>query len=432
MSRIVLIACALALIVPAAVLVPAAAEGPNHEVWVIDQSDTTPDGGGMLYIYGGDSLAGQDVAAAVPEAIDLGGDARAMCLSETGTAPRRPHMIMFDAGGRRGILSFVATGHVLFIDAASRAPVGCVDVGAQAHAAFPTPDGTSVIVANQNGKLLQRIATDYAEDSFVLDGAATVDLASCTTPSGAACQDAALRPDNAPICPIIDGSGRFGFVTLRGGGLLVLDITATPMAIVGEYDRATVHPNGCGGVEANGKMYITSGGGTPANPTESDLYAFPLQAFSSSPSPPNTPAPTLVFSHDAQGFVDSHGAVLTKGGRYLWIGDRAANRLVVVDTLHDVVVAEVLLAGRVSSDPAPDLLGVSPSGNRLYVALRGPNPLTANVPDVNNAVGATPGVGVIRIEAGGARGTFVSLAPISHVVGGIERADPHGIAVRPL
>ena len=431
MYRTRLLAAVLLVVLPSAFLVVASAVEPNHEVWVVDQSDTTADGGGTVYIYGGDALAGRDATSAVPETIDLGDDARSLCLAQTGTAPRRPHMLTFNAAYSHAILAFVATGHVVFFDAASRDPVACIDVGAQAHAAFPSPDSTYVIAANQNGKLLQRIATDYEAGTFVLETSATIDLVTCTTPSGAACQDAALRPDNAPICPVIEASSRWIFVTLRGGGLFVVDGKTTPMAIVAEYDRATIHPNGCGGVEASGKMYINSGGGTAGNPLESDLYAFPLSGFDAVPNPPNSPAPTLVFSHDDQGFVDSHGAVLTKGGRYLWVGDRAANRIVIVDTWSDHVVGEIPLSGAVSSDPAPDLLAIAPSGNRGYAALRGPNPLTANVAGVDNAVGSTPGLGVLRVEVNGARGVFQARAPITHVVDGIERADPHGIAVRP-
>jgi DNA-binding beta-propeller fold protein YncE len=128
--------------------------------------------------------------------------------------------------------------------------------------------------------------------------------------------------------------------------------------------------------------------------------------------------------------VDSHGATLTKHARYLWVADRAANRIVVVDTGSDAVVNEIALAGSVSADPAPDLMGISPSGNRVYVSLRGPNPLTANVPGVNNAVGSTPGVGILRVTRGGRSGRLQAVAPISHMVGGNETADPHGLAVR--
>jgi hypothetical protein len=408
----------------------AAGEEGNHEVWIIDQSDTTADGGGTLYIYEGATLAGENAAAAQPEVIDLAGATRSVCLAQTGTAPRRPHMLAFNKPQTHAVLAFVATGHVVFYDAATRAPLACIDVGLQAHAAFPSPDESYVVVANQNGKLLQRISTNYATNAFALDGAATLNLAAGTTPSGALREDPVLRPDNAPICPVIDSTSRFTFVTLRGGGMFVVDSTATPMAIVAEYDKATVHPNGCGGVETGGKMYINSGGGTAANPLEADLYTFALSAFSTTANPPNTPAPTVVFSHDSRGFVDSHGAVLTKHDRFIWVGDRAANRIVVVDTGTDTVVNEIDLVGSVSSDPAPDLMGIAPGGNRVYVSMRGPNPLTGNAPGVNNAVGATPGLGVIRVTEAGRAGVFQARAPITRVEAGVERADPHGIAVR--
>jgi DNA-binding beta-propeller fold protein YncE len=328
------------------------------------------------------------------------------------------------------ILTFVATGHVLFIEAASRTPVACIDAGAQAHAATPTPDLRYAIVANQNGKLLQRIATDYAGNSFTLEAGATLDLAACTTPNGAPCQDATLRPDNAPICPIVDSSSHFAFVTLRGGGLFVIDITVAPMAIVAEYDRDTVHPNGCGGIELAGQMYINAGGGTPANPLEADLYAFSLRGYSASPNPANHPGPKRIFSHDNRGFVDSHGAVPSKNGRYLWLADRAANKVVIVDVTKQRVANELSLAGQLSNDPAPDLMDIAPAGNRVFVTLRGPNPLTANVPGVDNAVGTTPGLAVIQVEGGGKQGKLIAIIPISHVVNGVETADPHGIAVR--
>ncbi len=137
-----------------------------------------------------------------------------------------------------------------------------------------------------------------------------------------------------------------------------------------------------------------------------------------------------MFSHDDRGFVDSHGAVLTGRGRFLWVADRAANRIVVVDTASDTVVNEIALADKVSNDPAPDLLDISPSGNRVFMTLRGPNPLTANVAGVNNAVGSTPGLGVVRVEQNGRHGVLQAIARITHVVGGVERADPHGLAVR--
>jgi hypothetical protein len=89
-----------------------------------------------------------------------------------------------------------------------------------------------------------------------------------------------------------------------------------------------------------------------------------------------------------------------------------------------------------SGDPAPDLMDISPDGNRIFATLRGPRPLTGNNPNFNNAVGSTPGLGIFRVTQGGRSGAFVAIAPISHPTDGfgnadgIEHADPHAIAVR--
>ena len=279
---------------------------------------------------------------------------------------------------------------------------------------------------------MQRIRADFAAGIFALDDAATIDLATCTTPGGAACEDPALRPDNAPVCPVVTADARFTAVTLRGGGLLVVDSRATPMAIVAEYDAATIHPNGCVGVETAGKLYINSGGGTVLSPFGADLYAFEVAAFSTTPSPPNTPAPTEIFSYSPTG-SDTHGCVLIGGGAYVWVADRAANRIIVVEVASDEVVGEIFLAGGLSTDPAPDLIDVSPDGGWVFVALRGPAPLSANVEGANNAVGSTPGLGVARVGFDGRSGALVGVASIVHLdAGGAVTADPHGLAVRSL
>jgi DNA-binding beta-propeller fold protein YncE len=406
-----------------------AGAGAQHEVWLVDQADTTTESGGTVYIYPGSALGGSDLSGVVPTRIDLGAATRTLCVDQTRSAPRRPHMLLFSPDERYAVLSFVATGHVVFFNAATRTPVACIDVGLQAHAAFPTPDGRHVVVANQNGKLLQRINTDWATGTFTLDESATLNLATCTTPSGAPCEGAGVRPDNAPICPVVDEASRLTFVTLRGGGMFVVDHTQSPMRIVAEYDRSAVAPNGCGGVQHARRMYINSGGGTAATPLRSALYAFDLDAFAGNgPRAVNTPAPQTVFDFGAMG--DSHGAVLLPNGRYLWNADRARNHFDVVDTTTRTRVAEIPLAGTVSTDPAPDLLDVSPDGTRVYAALRGLTPLTANDPSVNNAVGATPGLAVIDVTEGGRGGTLRAIARVSNRRGEVERADPHGLRVR--
>jgi DNA-binding beta-propeller fold protein YncE len=341
-------------------------------------------------------------------------------------------MMAMSPSQTHAIISFVATGHVLFMDAATRQPVECIrtspGVGGvrQAHMSTPSPDGTYVTVANQNGKLFERILTDYATNTFVLDPAAVIDLANCVTPGGLPCQDPSLRPDNAPICPITESTSRFTFVTLRGGGLFVVDSRATPMQIVGEYDHDTVHGNGCLGAEVRGKMYIDSGGGTATNLHQADLYLFPVEGFSSL-NPPNTPAPVVVFSDTSEG-ADAHGAALTRHGRKLWVADRGRNFLWVVDTRRDEIVNTIPLEGEVSDDPTPDLLAASPGAAYMFMSLRGPNPLTA---DPHVSTGSTPGVGVVKVLANGRTGRFQAVARVTNVdPGGVERADVHALTIR--
>lgn len=177
-------------------------------------------------------------------------------------------------------------------------------------------------------------------------------------------------------------------------------------------------------------MYLNSGGGSPANPFESDLYAFPVSEYSTTPAAPNTPAPTLVFSHDDRETVDSHGPTLAGDGKYLWVADRAANLVVVVDTATDEVVNEIGISGEMSQDPAPDLMDVSPDGQWVFISLRGSTPLTANVPEHHNAVGSTPGVAIVQVGDDGASGELIHIVPISNIVDGTEAADPHGLRVR--
>jgi DNA-binding beta-propeller fold protein YncE len=397
---------------------------PSHEVWTVDQSNSPrKTTGGTLYVYDPQQLD-------EPEKIDLGGEAEALCVGATSTAPVRPHMLLFNRSRSHALLANVASGHVVFFDAAKRKPVGCVDVGVQAHAAVPSPDEKYALVANQNGKLLQRIKTDYRRNVYTVDD--TLDLATGVTPSGAPRQDPALRPDNAPICTLIESSGRFAFVTLRGGGLFVVDARSTPMRIMAEYDKDAIHGNGCGGLEAGDKMYVNSGGGTMTNLSEFDVYAFALWKFwrLHKPAPPNTPSAKLVLSLDEHEHADSHGATLTRFGRYLWIADRMGNRMIVIDTWTDEPVNEIPLVGPLATDPAPDLMDASPRGDKVYVSFRGAIPLSG---DPHASTGNTAGLCVIKVSKSGRSGRIESISRITNVdAAGIDRADPHALRVRKL
>ena len=416
-------------------------QNEGFEVWIADQSDTRPGYGGQLLVYEGSHLMGSAAAKTEPLArLDLGDATAAMCLAATGRNPVRPHMLAFNNGGTHAILSFVASGHVVIFDAESRAPVACFEtsVGStgtrQAHAAFAAPDGSYILVANQNGKRLERINADFATNSFTPDPAAMLDLATCTTPSGAPCEDPALRPINWPICPVIDASSRYAFVTLRGGGLFVVDAKAPQLAIVGEYDSATVNGNGCGGVQVGSQMYVNSGG-SPVNLSGTDphhpllngfdVYRFPVTGFSGS-NPANTPEPDLIMSKS--GNADSHGVAAAGNGRYVWVMDRHNDVADIIAVESGQHVNTVSLNGTLTGNAAPDLADIAPSGNRIFVALRGPVPLSG---DPHNATGATPGLGVIQITQGGRSGSLKTIVPIVNEKQQAGQApDPHGIRVR--
>jgi hypothetical protein len=412
----------------------------GFEVWILDQSGTEPGNpsgyGGTLHVFEGSSLMGASAPKAQPIArIDLAPLKDGVCQA-TGKVPVRPHMVMFNRDHTHAIVSFVASGHVVIFDAQSRDPVACFltslsPSGQQAHAAIPAPDGSYIVIANQSGKRLERIDTDYRTNTYTHNPAATLDLATCTTPSGAPCEAPNVRPLNWPICPIIDQSSALTFVTLRGGGMLVVDAKQTPMKVVGEYDMATVKGNGCGGVQVGTQMYVNSGG-SPVNVSGTDphhptLYGFDVYRFALSGYPSNTanvPAPQLLFSKS--GASDSHGMAPVSNGRALWVMDRHADVAEILDVTSGQRVGTVPLNGALTPNAAPDLVDAAPAGNRLFVALRGSIPLSG---DPHNARGSTPGLGIIQVTANGRSGGLFTIVPIDNPVNP-GATDPHGIRVR--
>ena len=412
----------------------------GFEVWVLDQSGTqpaTPSGyGGPLHSFEGSSLMGGSAASATPIAsIDLAPLKDGVCAA-TGKNPVRPHMILFNKDYTHGIMTFVASGHVVIWDAETRQPLSCFlmsqsPTGQQAHAAYPAPDGSYIVVSNQSGKRLERIDTNYGTNTFTHNAAATLDLATCTTPSGAPCEAAGLRPLNWPICPIIDQNSAYTFVTLRGGGMFVIDARQTPMRIVGEYDVSTVKGNGCGGAQVGTSMFVNSGG-SPVNVSGTDphhpllygfdVYRFPLTGYGTGLA--NAPAPNLVFSKS--GASDSHGMAPVRDGRMLWVMDRHADVAEVLDPVSGQRVNTIPLNGAFTPNAAPDLVDAAPTGNRLFVALRGRTPLSG---DPHNARGDTPRLGILQVDGDGRTGALIAIVPLENPVNP-GSTDPHGLRVR--
>lgn len=383
-----------------------------YEVWVTDQSDTGKESGGYLHIYDGAQLATNPSSATPTTTIDFAGEIGKFCEEATKKAVRRPHMLFFNRAQDHAIISFLS-GHVLFMDASTKKPDACLSMGKNVHAAWPTPDQKMAIAANIAEKKFIRIWTDYATHTFGFDP--ENDVVNLVAFEGGE------RPDTSPICPITESSSHYAFVTLRGGGLVVMDVTATPMKAVAKLDNNQVHPAGCGGVQVGETMYINSGGGWPVAPLSYDVYALDISSL------PAKISARLISQRDDK-FADSHG--MAGVGRYVWSADRAGNNVEIIDTLSNFSVGSIDLMSEANRDPAPDLMDVAPDGQYVFVVLRGPNPLTGNDKGVHNAKGTVPGVGVIHVDAGGKAGHYKGQAVITNKKDDKETADTHGIAVR--
>lgn len=510
----------------------------GYEVWVTDQtnsmgiSGTSNNGthGGFLRIFDGADLDNNPMTA-VPTVLDMGA-MYPTALADTGSNVIRPHGTMASPNGNYMAVSFVVSGHIAIIDARTKTAValfittatkngnldgaglaisGSTASGRQNHLALWTPDGSKLIIANQNGKMLERINVSWDNDGnitgMVYDAAGGLDLVGGdridttkfnagqpvaidsnaldtitisvlgatannqlkTTPTGAHKQNAVTRPNNATICGGMASDGHSTFVTLAGGGLFVADYTATPMAIVAEYDRAKIGAAGCGAGEFSGYSWMNAGV-YAANTSSFAVYRLPTSWPTAAQGnyPANTPNPKVIFQDPSQGTVvaptnalvgnnrDAHAFFMTPSGTQLHQIDRVRNN---VESFHVATGARTTYsltttgacgttqganydsanptvrvadghanAVSVSNDPSLDLGGMSPLGNRYYVATRGPNPLSVS----HAASGSCPGLGVITLSADGKSGTLTHVIPTTWLdnAGTTNISDPHAAVVR--
>lgn len=159
-----------------------------------------------------------------------------------------------------------------------------------------TTTATTFRGKNAHGRrLIGEVVGDYAESAF-----------GNLTPNGFCkengCQegygDAPLggRPNNLIICPI-SSENRHSYVTLGGGGLIVADTDQTPMTIVGEYSNQILPGAGCGGAQSGDTVFINAGvsaSGAGADWSVFDVFTFSDSAYTSVQTP-NMPLPQHVF-----------------------------------------------------------------------------------------------------------------------------------------
>ena len=455
----------------------------------------------------------------------------------------RLHSAFIDPQQKYALLSFFAPGGGMIgvMDAETKEAVALfratqTSTGRTNHMSFWRFDGLAILVCNLDGRIVERI--DVTRDATGRITALTYNMAAGLgvgkgqtavepprvyrgnnaaghslmgsiqagtsdfgdlTPNGFCKENGCTsgpngssggRPNNAILCPIPANDNALVYVTLAGGGLLVIDSSTTPMAIVAEYGNEVINGAGCAGTQANGLIHLDGGVSAGAGGLTQSTYAvyvLPHAAFPFAPehNSENQPLPVVVIkdptntltngNHDHSGVSsndtgqipstttrrDAHGVVATVDEKYVHTGDRIQNKIEVVKTrgrsklvaIYDLTsengegrgVGPCLATGVTDdssmplNDPAPDLISRSPKGDYLFVALRGPAPVTAN----HAAQGSCPGVGVIKLEKGGKSGrldgvirttntvdTAPSSPPGGHAYAGRERSDVHFVDVR--
>ncbi|TMF73277.1 MAG: hypothetical protein E6I18_16085 [Chloroflexi bacterium] len=406
-SAILVASCGGSALAPSAPATPTAAP-PSYELWVVDQAETTPTGGGTLYIYKGASF--KDPSPAPAYTVNLGEAA----LGVGDGVGKHGHSIAFNPAMTHAVISYVDSGHVQVIRASDRKVVASIKMtgstagAAQPHATAVTPANDAIIVANQGGKRLQRISADFKNDVYKLDGAADLDLSLL---------EDADHPGNLPVFPVFTPDGRYAYVPMRGGGAYVIDYQATPMKTVATLGKSAIGPQSCCATFVKDAIWTTAQGGATTTTTSFNLYQVT--------GLPEKPVAKKILSRT--GNVESHSVILV--GQYLWVADRFANTLDIVDQTGDartLSLASGPLAGR---DPAPDIMTLSPHEATVFVALRGKTPLTSNITGLDNAVGDVGGIAILAVTESGrdmAVSSFVALP----IAAGASVVDPHGVRVR--
>jgi DNA-binding beta-propeller fold protein YncE len=416
-SMAVLLAAACGGQAPAAspAVTASAAAAADFELWVPDQAETAPTGGGTLNIYRGSDLA-KGGTPTPAYSINLAEAA----LGVGDGMGKHPHNVSFNAAMTHAVISYVGNGHIQVIRAGDRKVVASIKMSATAagnpaaHNAAVTPAGDAIIVANQGAKKLQRISADFKSDVYKLDAAADLDLAPL--------EDAA-HPSNNPVMALFTQDGKYAYVPQRGGGAYLVDYAATPMKTVATLGKNDISAQSCCAVALkDGTIWTTAQGGPTTTTTAFNLVQVTW-------TPTSLSAKKLL---SRSGNVESHSVLAV--GQYIWVADRFANTIDIFDSktagepLATISLATGPLAGR---DPAPDIMDLSPDGGSVFVALRGKAPVTSNIKDLNNAVGDIGGFAILRVKDAGRSAevrSFVSLVQGA----GASTIDPHGLRVRTL
>ncbi|WP_078554135.1 YncE family protein [Bacillus alkalicellulosilyticus] len=333
----------------------------GFEVWVADQ------GSNEIHIIDGET---QEII----ETIDF---------NDVGD---KPHMLVFDEHGEYAYVANMGSGSVSVIRAEDREVLTTLETGEGAHAAIPSPDGERVLVANVPAQTVTEIVIDKENEEFSVNREIALDQVD-------ALLDEEEFPNQRPICLAYTADGGKAYVTLGGGGLVVIDVES--MEVIQSFGKSQVGAHGCGTIlSPDGKHMFANSGSTEL----AEYYVF------------DTETDELIFTAPTGG-LDAHGVAFTPDQQHLWMVNRVTDDAAIIDVTSLEIVDRVEFVG-----DAPDLLVFSPDGKFAFITLRGPEPATGT----HDMSGETPGVSVIDVESK----TKVNLIELE--------SDPHAIDLRIL
>jgi DNA-binding beta-propeller fold protein YncE len=299
-------------------------------------------------------------------------------------ATLKPHMIAFSPDGK---LAFVAnvgarrqTSNVTVIDATTKKVIDHLPAGPGAHAVAVAPDAARAFVANAGGSSVTELVR--GADGRFKPGR---DLVIAPEPGAKA---------SHPICLAFSRDGAKLYVSAAGAGDPTTSGFIAVLSVAQGVELARMRGLGnevCGLVltQDGGRIYFTAGGA---------VGKFGVL---------DTQTDRVIYQAATSG-RDPHGLALSPGGNLVWIINRAAGHITVLNTTTSENFKNYFHIAHL-----PDLAAFAPNGLRLFVTLRG-QPATP----VEGGPGREPGLAVIDAKSG----TVLRKLAIA--------GDPHGIAVR--
>jgi hypothetical protein len=293
----------------------------------------------------------------------------------------RLHGVIVDPQNRyMNVNVFAPTaGYVGIMDAETKEAIALFRVtgtssGRSVHMSSWNADGSAILIANLDGKVLERIDVKRDPKGKIIQatfnksaslgvgkGLQTTDepkvyrgnnaqgrpllgtvsgsynavAFSDVTPNGICKENGCTggvngplggRPNNVIICPIVSDRNN-AYITFGGGGLLVANTKTTPMSIVGEYDNQLINGAGCGGVQAANQVWLNGGaaaGAMGATQSTFTLYSLNDQAFGTQANRPNTPAPKVIIKDPGNTAMlgNTTGAMMNNTGQLPGVSTR--------------------------------------------------------------------------------------------------------------